>query len=80
MILILSNELDPNTSDVINWLNYQGTKWFRINETDKVELINIVMNNKERDGASILINNIHRIELNGIAAYWYRRGYFIFDQ
>lgn len=75
MVLILSNNFDPSTSDVINWLDYQDTKWFRINETDKVELISIEMDNNAIINIIILINNEHRIDLDKIDAYWYRRGY-----
>jgi hypothetical protein len=39
MVLILSNKFDLSTSDVINWLDYQGTKWFRITNKDKSVLV-----------------------------------------
>jgi len=75
MILILSNNFDPSTSDVINWLDYQDVKWFRINETDKISLINIEIGNSDDSNVAILVNDEQRIDLRNVDAYWYRRGY-----
>jgi len=75
MVLILSDNFDPSTSDIINWLDYQGVKWFRINETDCVRLINIEIGNNGNSNVAILVNEEQRIDLRDIDAYWYRRGY-----
>ncbi|WP_395045247.1 grasp-with-spasm system ATP-grasp peptide maturase [Flavobacterium sp.] len=69
MILILSEEDDSSTTDVLQWLNTLNKKWFRINETDKIEL--------EFIGDDIVFKmNSSSFLLSEIKSFWYRRGYF----
>lgn len=45
MILILSQEFDPSTDEVINWLEYYGIKYFRLNDTDICKIKNVELKN-----------------------------------
>ncbi len=72
MILILSDQNDTSTNDVIDWLNYYGTKWFRVNAETLVNSINIKFTQKEVLITLEFENNI--VQLTEIKAFWYRRG------
>lgn len=75
MVLILSDNFDPSTTDVINWLNYLKVKWIRINENDRIKLLSVEISDKENCNVVILVNNHQKIQLKEIKSYWYRRGH-----
>ena len=69
MVLILSDAFDTSTTNVLEWLNFLGKKWTRINSQDSIEL--------EFAGQDIVIKTDEKsIRLSEITSYWYRRGYF----
>ena len=72
MILIVSEDNDQSTVDVIKWLVYTKKEFFRINPNDRV---NVCQYNGE--GFIIKVNNYFTINTADISAFWYRRG-FIF--
>ena len=73
MILILSNETDQSTNEVIDWIAYFKNTFLRINETDicEIEIIDFINN----DNILIKVNDIE-IKFDQIESYWYRRGDF----
>ncbi|WP_064967622.1 grasp-with-spasm system ATP-grasp peptide maturase [Tenacibaculum ovolyticum] len=67
MILIISKRNEASTEDVINWLNYQNKKYFRIDKEDNVIISYI--------GKDIVFQlNSYNIKLSEITTVWYRRG------
>lgn len=72
MILILSEERDKSTNEVIQWLDYYGKKWIRINQEDRLDLSftenDIVLN----------VNN-KTVKFSAIKSFWYRRGFFNYE-
>jgi len=72
MILILSEEQDQSTNDVIDWLIFYNKEFVRINYSDKCEIIKVDLNNENL----IIKVNDRIINFNDITAYWYRRGDF----
>jgi ATP-GRASP peptide maturase of grasp-with-spasm system len=68
MILILSEHNEPSTNRVIDWLDFLGKKYFRINKEDSVELVFI------GDDIRIKVNK-NNFKLSEITGFWYRRGY-----
>lgn len=75
MVLILSDNLDPSTNRVIDWLNYLHIKWFRVNESDTIRIINIEFNGNAVSQIRLLVNDTTEIDLTQIKSYWYRRGF-----
>ncbi|MDR2064574.1 MAG: grasp-with-spasm system ATP-grasp peptide maturase [Prevotellaceae bacterium] len=74
MILILSDEFDQSTNDVIDWLLYFKKPFIRINDTDICEIIKIQF---EENKTKIVIKVKNRkIDFDDVSTYWYRRGYF----
>ncbi|MDR2126259.1 MAG: grasp-with-spasm system ATP-grasp peptide maturase [Prevotellaceae bacterium] len=74
MILILSEEFDQSTNDVIDWLLYFNKPFIRINDTDICEIIKIkFVENKTK---IVIKVNDQKIDFDDVSAYWYRRGYF----
>ena len=72
MILILSEEKDKSTNDVIRWLDYFGEEWIRINQEDTLDLSftedDIIFSTKEKV-----------VRFSVITSFWYRRGMFSSD-
>lgn len=73
MILIISNNTDASTNNVIDWLDYYQIPWFRINEDDKIEIIKLQLHNSREPEVNILVNG-KELCLKDITGYWYRRG------
>ena len=78
MILIISDEIDSSTNDVIDWLSHWHIPYIRLNEEDGIRIQEIKISN---DSFDILfevqkIFPAQRIRFwNGqIDSYWYRRG------
>lgn len=73
-ILVLSSDMDVSTDNVLSWLYYYNTdKVIRINTSDKIELLNIYINNGKTQ-FYIKVNNDVSIHSDEIKSYWYRRG------
>lgn len=75
MVLILSDNWEPSTNQVIDWLNYLNIKWLRINESDRLRIIGIEFRDNEVSQLRLLLNNSIEINLDEITSYWYRRGF-----
>lgn len=72
MVLILSNNNDMSTTQVINWLEVNENKWLRVNTEDKVCL------NFIGDDVVFLLNS-KTYNLSDFSSFWYRRGFLNFD-
>ncbi len=72
MILILSEQYDQSTNEVINWLTHYNQEYIRINDTDNCEIVKIDCYNDK-----VVMNiNGYTLDFNDISTYWYRRGNF----
>ncbi len=69
MLLIISEELDPTTSEVILWLVSMGKTPVRINCEDNLSLIELY---PESNSIEIQVRD-KRINLGYVKAFWYRR-------
>lgn len=70
--MILSDEKDSSTDDVIDWLRFMSIPFVRINPTNHLSVNNLSL---EDDKISISMSNISvEINFDSILAYWYRRG------
>ena len=68
MILIISNNYDASTTDVIEQLQILNKKWIRINEDDILNVIFLGKNIKFSVGEVVFY-------LNDVQSVWYRRGF-----
>ena len=67
MILILSEQNDLSTTQVIEWLDFFNKKWFRINRNEQLKLKYL--------GVDIEIQcQEEKFKLSEITSVWYRRG------
>ena len=73
MILIITNNNEPTTNEVIKWLISTGKSFLRIHED---EIFNIKVNNKR----VYLESNEKSFYLDEIVSVWYRRGALRFDR
>ena len=71
MILIISNESDPSTDEVIDWLIYLGAKLTRINKGEVVKKFVIKINNTDTCYKITFDNK--EIEDSKIKSFWYRK-------
>ncbi|CAM3983954.1 ATP-grasp domain-containing protein [Pseudoalteromonas byunsanensis] len=75
MILILSQLIEPNTSEIIDILNFYNKPWFRLNGEDIPT--NIHFEYDLNDGSKIEdvsgINSINILELDKVTSVWARR-------
>ena len=67
-VLIVSDENDGTTNEVIEWLLYLKTPFIRINYTDEVEVVKIEINK-----FIIQVRN-KLIDSDNIKSYWFRTG------
>ena len=58
MVLIFSNNEDCSTNEVIEWLESFKVTWFRINETDQINLKNLEFKNNQVERLVLLVNEI----------------------
>lgn len=72
MILVLSNEFDQSTCDVIDWLYFYDQNFVRINESDMIRLERITL--RDGDVRVCILHNEMKIDLEDVQSYWYRRG------
>ncbi|MBS1775013.1 MAG: grasp-with-spasm system ATP-grasp peptide maturase [Bacteroidetes bacterium] len=73
MILIISENNDQSTSEVIDWLVPSGAKFLRVNESDGVTIKHIEI----ADGKFSFKITVNDTEIDSIeiSAYWFRRGW-----
>ncbi|MEZ4936670.1 MAG: grasp-with-spasm system ATP-grasp peptide maturase [Crocinitomicaceae bacterium] len=69
MILIISEEKDHSTSHVIEWINYFGKEFLRINDLSKIEKIEIDFQTKkfQFEYCSKMVKS------DEVTGYWFRR-------
>ncbi|GAA4759960.1 MULTISPECIES: grasp-with-spasm system ATP-grasp peptide maturase [Flavobacterium] len=68
MILILSQESDFSTTQIIEWLEVLGKKWIRINGEDEIII--------DYEGEDIVFTlNESSFKFSEITSFWYRRGF-----
>lgn len=75
MVLILSDNWEPSTNQVIDWLNYLNIKWLRINESDRLRITGIEFRGNEVSQLQLLLNDTVEVDLDKFTSYWYRRGF-----
>ncbi len=80
MILIISDENDRTTNNVIYWLSYFKSKFIRVNDTSRLSLSKFCLANG-KSNIKIINENVssgayEEIDFNEIKAVWYRRGFF----
>lgn len=71
MVLILSDETDHSTAEIIRWLNLNKKDFIRINRHDLFNKVKIKLTS---NGGEIIIDGKKRVDLNDITSYWFRRG------
>jgi len=71
MILIITEEKDISTIDVLNWLNYFNKKFVIINENSTVKLVSYTITDEEVDFKLSIDNKI--VKLSDITAHWHRK-------
>ena len=71
MVLILSEEKDKSTNEVIRWLDYYGEKWVRINQEDILDV-------SFTENDIVLSMHDSTVKFSEIRSFWYRRGAFTF--
>lgn len=77
MILIISSDGDVSTNHTIEWLLLNKEPFVRINNSTKVFLKELILNNDEIDAHLILRDNFYHdfeIKLSDVKSVWYRRG------
>lgn len=74
MILIVSENEDHSTSEVIQWLIYYKARFVRVNKGDQLTLRKVQISNHKDCKFVILSKERGEIDLSSITAIWYRRG------
>ncbi|MCB9355610.1 MAG: hypothetical protein H6575_13660 [Lewinellaceae bacterium] len=74
MILIVSENEDHSTSQVIQWLIYYKAKFVRVNKGDTLTLQGVHISNNKVCRFVFLSKERGKIDLGDITAIWYRRG------
>ncbi|WP_118973603.1 grasp-with-spasm system ATP-grasp peptide maturase [Taibaiella koreensis] len=74
MVLILSENRDPCTIEILKWLDHFGTPWLRINEDDEVAFECLEYRDNQLIQLVVSVNG-RLVDLVRIKAYWYRRGW-----
>lgn len=76
MVLVLSEETDISTRDVIDWLCYTNKRFIRINDTDSIDFRGLKLTNENLE-FKIFIGD-KSISSSEIDSVWFRRGQFQF--
>ena len=74
MILIVSENEDHSTSEVIQWLIYYKAKFVRINKDDSLIIRKVQISNNKDCKFVLLSKERGGIDMSNITAIWYRRG------
>ena len=80
MILVLSEDKDYSTNQVLDWIKYFGKSYIRINGSNLITIKEIKITNTEVNVKfEVKLHNgeIIVVDSNEITSYWYRRGFFI---
>lgn len=72
MVLIISQDDERSTEDVINWLEFNNTPYIRLNNTSVLKFKKILIENDEYELVFEFDNKI--INSSQIGNCWYRRG------
>jgi ATP-GRASP peptide maturase of grasp-with-spasm system len=80
MVLILSEEDDSSTCDVMHWLNHFKKPYYRLNGSSAVTLISLYLQPDKTEFTLRATSNSKPEEYrvlhsSDISAYWYRRGH-----
>jgi hypothetical protein len=80
MVLIVSEDKDLSTRFVIDWLYFSKKKFVRVNDSDKLTLINFEISDSGFD-FYISVNGASNFSFKAseIKSYWHRRGHFTLD-
>jgi ATP-GRASP peptide maturase of grasp-with-spasm system len=76
MILILSEERDQSTNNVIDWLNYYNKKFIRVNTETQIEVESFSISNHQEN--IVLKQNNLFFNMTEINYTWFRRGVLSF--
>lgn len=76
-ILICTNESEPTTDVVCDWLNYLQKPFIRISYEVKIAITNIIITNNNIDIEFVI--NEQKYLLSEIKSYWYRRSKLGFE-
>jgi ATP-GRASP peptide maturase of grasp-with-spasm system len=71
-ILIVSDEDDISTNDVLRWISYYGVDYLRVNNTSSLNFIEAKISNEKE--TIIFEYNDTLYDLADFTGYWYRRG------
>lgn len=77
MILIITNQTDISTCDVIDWISYFKKPFIRLNKEDRINLLEVDLQSSDPNLTSdfmIKCNINGNIKLSEVKAYWYRKG------
>tara|TARA_B110000090_G_C13389112_1_gene448806 strand:- start:1134 stop:2105 length:972 start_codon:yes stop_codon:yes gene_type:complete len=72
MILIISDENDVSTSEVIRWLDFYNAPWIRLNEDDIIIVHWVTIDEFE----FTIKGSSKKLSSKEITSFWYRRGYY----
>ncbi|MCB0527510.1 MAG: grasp-with-spasm system ATP-grasp peptide maturase [Saprospiraceae bacterium] len=78
MILILSEEGDITTNEVMDWLAFYRLPYLRINEEDRIQLDRFSISEKGDLAFTIRLHR-HLLHSADITGFFYRRGFFLFN-
>jgi ATP-GRASP peptide maturase of grasp-with-spasm system len=83
MLLILSEEFDVTTNEVIDWLEYFKIPFIRVNNTSLITIEHIEINNNSISWNLTISekfnNKLTKVNSEQIKAFWYRRGEFLIN-
>lgn len=74
MILIISEQEDYTTIEVLKWLNYMNIEWVKVDDLSQVEFQLVSLINDEPTVIMKDKSTSTTIKLADVQAYWYRRG------
>lgn len=77
MIVIVSQENDSSTNDVMDWLYAWNKKVVRINETDTINSFSLQID--DNDLSLIFRCGNKEFKISDVDYFWFRRGGFVFD-
>lgn len=72
MIMIISDEKDISTSEILRWLDFFDAKWIRLNDTDELVISSLTATSFDFE----IKGKVKKMSSDAISAYWYRRGFY----
>jgi hypothetical protein len=79
MILILSEEGDITTNDVMDWLAYYSVPFIRVNEEDQIIIENFSLTRSGKLDFVLRVQNFS-VQFGALTGFFYRRGFFRFNR